>query len=76
MVKRINESRHYKVLVRQSACPRKSLSRFFYAKQFKVQELGYEKIGMNKLPCKELTLSFSLCLSETVKVKKITSLFC
>ena len=73
MVKRINESRHYKVLVRQSACPRKSLSRFFYAKQFKVQELGYEKIGMNKLPSKELTLSFSL--SETVKVKKITSLF-
>ena len=44
-----------------------------------MQQLGYEKLGMNKLPCKELTLflsfspSLSFSLSETVKVKKITS---
>ena len=31
---------------------------------------GNEKSGMNKLPCKELTLSLSFSLSETVKVKK------
>ena len=37
------------------ACPKKSLSR--------LQQLGYEKLGMNKLPCKELTLSLSLPLS-------------
>ena len=54
----MSESRNpakYKVLVRQSACPKKSLSIFFYAKQFTMQRLGDEKLGMNKL--KELTLS-------------------
>ena len=65
MVNRIKESYHHKVLVRQSAWPEKSLSIFFYAKQFRVQQLGYEKFRMNKLPCKDLTLSlffFFLCL--------------
>ena len=37
------------------ACPKKSLSR--------LQQLGYEKLGMNKLPCKELTLSLFPSLS-------------
>ena len=72
MLNRISESCHYKVLMRQSACPRKSLSIFFCAKQFRVQQLGYEQLGMNELPCKELTLSLSFSLSENVKVKKIT----
>ena len=40
-----------------------------------MHQLGYEKLGLNKLPCEELTLSLSLSLSvsETVKVKKTTS---
>ena len=58
MVNRIKESYHHKVLVRQSSWPEKSLSIFFYAKQFRVQQLGYEKFRMNKLPYKDLTLSF------------------
>ena len=45
----------------------RTLSIFFYTKQFRVQQLGYENLGMNKHPCKELTLS------ETVKVKNRTS---
>ena len=60
---RINESCHCKVLVRQSACPKKSLSKFFYAREFRVQQLEYEKLGMDKLPWNELTLSLSLSLS-------------
>ena len=43
---------------------------FLYSFTLRVQQLGYEKSGMNKLPCKELTLSLSFSLSETVKVKK------
>ena len=50
---RINESCQHKVLLRQPACPNKSLFIFFYAKQFNVQQSGYEKLGMTKLPCKE-----------------------
>ena len=38
-----------------------------------MQQLGYEKLGLNKLPCEELTLSLSLSVSETVEVKKTTS---
>ena len=77
MVNRINESCYYKVLLHQSAFPKKSLSIFFYAKPFRVQQLGYEKLGISKLPCEELTLSLSislsLSLSETVRVKKTIS---
>ena len=36
---------------------------FVYVEQFRVQQLAYDKFGMNKLPCKELNLSLSLSLS-------------
>ena len=49
-----------------------NLSIFFYAKQFRVQQFGYEKLKMNKRLCKELILSLSFSLSETVNVKKRT----
>ena len=60
----------------------RTLSIFFYAKQF--NSGCNEKLGMNKLPCKELTLSLflqispppsapSLSLILKLKVKKITS---
>ena len=65
MVNRINESCDYKVLLRQSVFSKKSLSILFYGKQFKMHQLRYEKLGMIKLPCKELTLSLSFSLSET-----------
>ena len=65
MVNRINESYHCKVLLWQSVFRKKSLSILFYDKQFKVQQLRYEKLGMTKLPCKKLTLSLSFSLSET-----------
>ena len=82
MLNRIKEWFHHKVLVRQSAWPERSLSVFFCAKQFRVQKLGYEKLGIIKLPCKDLTLPFflsflfslslspslSFSLSETVKI--------
>ena len=62
MINRINESYDYKVLLRQSVFPKKSLSILFYGKQFKMHQLRYEKLGMTKLPCNELTLSLSLSL--------------
>ena len=73
MVNRINESCQCKVLVRQSACPKKSLSIFFYAREFRVQQLEYEKLGMDKLSCNELTLSLSL--HGNIVTQGIPSLF-
>ena len=77
MLNRINASCYYKVLLHQSAFPKKSLSILFYAKPFRVQQLGYEKLGISKLTCEELTLSrtpsltlspLSLSLSVSVSV--------
>ena len=53
----------HRVLVRQSTWPEKSLSTFFYAKQFSAQQLWYEKFRMNKLPCKDLGRSLFFLLS-------------
>ena len=35
-----------------------------------MQQLGYEKLKMNKRLCKELILSLSFSLSETVNLEK------
>ena len=47
------------------------LSIFFYAKQFRVQQLGYEKLGMNKTSLWEInSLSLPLLLSLYLKLWK------
>ena len=65
MVNRINEWCHYNVLVRQEFFVQTTLSIFFYAKQF--NSGCNEKLGMNKLPCKELTLSLFLQISPPLR---------
>ena len=49
--------------MRQPACPKKSLSIFFYSKQFRVQQLGYEMNDRTSLQgINSLSLSLSLFL--------------
>ena len=43
--------------------PKEIFFLFVYVEEFRVQQLAYDKFGMNKLPCKELNLSLSLSLS-------------